>query len=36
MVFNVVDFPDAFPPSRQTSSPAPTSSEIPSRIRIWP
>ena len=36
IVFSVVDFPEAFPPSRQTSSPVPTSSEIPSRIRIWP
>ncbi len=36
IVLSVVDFPDAFPPSRQTSSPVPTSSEIPSRIRIWP
>ena len=36
MVFSVVDLPDAFPPSRQTSSPSRTFSEIPSRIRIWP
>jgi hypothetical protein len=34
IVFSVVDLPDALPPSRQTSSPAPTWSEIPSRIRI--
>ena len=35
IVLSVVDLPDAFPPSRQTSSPLPTCSEIPSRIRIW-
>jgi hypothetical protein len=35
-VFRVVDFPDALPPRRDTSSPSPTVSEIPSRIRIWP
>ena len=34
IVFSVVDLPDALPPSRQTSSPSPTCSEIPSRIRI--
>ena len=34
IVFSVVDLPEALPPSRQTSSPSPTFSEIPSRIRI--
>ena len=36
IVLSVVDLPDAFPPSRQTSSPLSTCSEIPSRIRICP
>jgi len=36
IVFSVVDFPDALPPSRQTSSPGPTDSETFSRMRICP
>jgi hypothetical protein len=36
IVFNVVDFPEALPPSRQTSSPCPTSRLTDWRMWIWP
>ena len=36
IVFRVVDFPEAFPPRRHTSSPSATSSEMPWRMWIGP
>jgi len=36
IVFSVVDLPEAFPPSKQTSSPSFTSSDTPCRMWIWP
>ena len=36
IVFSVVDFPDALPPSRQTSSPSPMRMLAPCRMWICP